>query len=146
MKIRKAVGAVIKKDEKYLLVNKTKNSNVKVSLPEEGIWDFVKGGIKKDEGRREALARELYEELGIRRFKIIEELEEPLYFAFSGTQKNDVYEAQITYFFIIEILEDIENIKLDKRELLTWGLFAKEETIQRLTHDESRKYFILILQ
>ncbi len=67
--IRKAVTAVVydKMHKPYFLILKRiKNW--------EG-WEFVKGGIKEGETEEEAVKREIIEETGLQKFKIIKKLD-----------------------------------------------------------------------
>ncbi len=140
MRMRKAIGAIIKVADKYLLVNKIKNSDVDVKL-QESEWDFVKGGIKEGESAKDALMRELYEELGCDDFKITKQLTTPLFFEFRGRQKNKKYDNQVTYFYLVEYEGDIKKINFNNEELMGIELLNSEEIVQKLTHDETREYF-----
>lgn len=61
MQLRKNVMAVILNNKKILLVKQKKDN----------YWGFPKGGIKKNETEKEALERELFEELNLDDFSIL---------------------------------------------------------------------------
>ncbi|WP_349944465.1 glycosyltransferase [Lacrimispora sp. BS-2] len=142
MKTRKAIGAIILCGNKYLLVNKIKNSNVKDTLPENGIWDFVKGGIEESESLNEALYRELYEELGSNNFKIIRRLASDLYFKFPPhvAEKNGIKD-QITYFFLVEYCGKECELQVDGIEIAKVAFLDEFEVAEKLSHVESKVFF-----
>ena len=91
MKIRKAVGAIIKTGNKFILVHKVKIMNSK-NGPEDipGRWDFPKGGVKSsDMNLNKAILRELKEETGSDQYKIIKEFNEKISFQFPQISKRN---------------------------------------------------------
>ncbi len=75
MKYEKSVGAVVFKENKYLLL--------KYGM---GHWGLVKGNVEKGESKEETIIRELYEETGIKDAEIIEGFNEAIdyYYTFKG--------------------------------------------------------------
>ncbi len=144
LETRFAVGAIIIYNEKYLLINKIRNNDVETNLPDEGIWDFVKGGIKQGETAKEALFRELQEELNTTDFKIIKEFKESLYFKFPNNKKNK-YRDQITYLFLVEFMGNQNLIKIDNNEIGEFRFFTYQEVIDKLTHNETKNIFINLI-
>lgn len=139
-KTRVAVGAIVRYGDKYLLVNKVRNHTIQDKLPKNGIWDFVKGGVKENETLEEAVLRELKEELGSDNFRILERVGKTLYFKFPNTISNSEYMDQITHFFIVEFLGTDSALKVDNYEIVNWGIFEYQEVINRLTHEETKRY------
>ena len=137
--IRTAVGAIIMCEGKYLLVHKISNEDIKAPTYKNGIWDFVKGGIKHGETPQEALRRELVEEINIRKYQIIKEIKEHLLFKFPDSSDSK-YEMQDTTFFLITI-DDRGQIIPDGKEINDYCFCSTEEVINKLTHVETIEFF-----
>ncbi|MFX0093260.1 MAG: NUDIX domain-containing protein [Candidatus Hodarchaeota archaeon] len=139
--IRRAVGALVKKNEKYLLVHKIKVMNVKdgpVDIP--GHWDFPKGGIKdSDISNRDAILRELYEETGSNKFQIIKEFEERICFDFPPNVKD--FDKQETVMFLIDYFGEESELTPQDEEIDTLEFLSKEEILEKLQFNESRDFF-----
>lgn len=98
-KFRKAVGAVIIKDGKFLLIRKLRDGP-HLTKPR---WDFSKGGVdKKDKDLKASLMRELYEETKSRKYKIIKQFKEKITFVWNKwSQKKLGFTGQITTMFLV---------------------------------------------
>ena len=59
MKMIEVVAAIIERDGKILLAQRPAHSD------QAGLWEFAGGKVEPDENQRQALVRELREELGI---------------------------------------------------------------------------------
>lgn len=59
MKMIEVVAAIIERDGKILLAQRPAQSD------QAGLWEFAGGKVEPDESQRQALVRELNEELGI---------------------------------------------------------------------------------
>lgn len=59
MKMVEVVAAIIERDGKILLAQRPAHSD------QAGLWEFAGGKVEPDESQRQALVRELREELGI---------------------------------------------------------------------------------
>lgn len=59
MKMIEVVAAIIERDGKILLAQRPAHSD------QAGLWEFAGGKVEPDESQRQALVRELREELGI---------------------------------------------------------------------------------
>ena len=59
MKMIEVVAAIIERDGKILLAQRPAHSD------QAGLWEFAGGKVEPDESQRQALVRELNEELGI---------------------------------------------------------------------------------
>lgn len=71
--IRQAVGAIVFQHNELLLIHKVKISDIKGEYTlSKGEWDFPKGGVKHtDNDLESAMLRELEEETGSKKFKVI---------------------------------------------------------------------------
>lgn len=67
-----------------------------------GKWDLPKGGIEKNEGKKEAAIREVEEETGVKKLKIIDKLEKT-YHIF---KRNGKFKLKITHWYKMETSSD----------------------------------------
>ncbi|MFX0114148.1 MAG: NUDIX domain-containing protein [Candidatus Hodarchaeota archaeon] len=142
--IRKAVGAIVKHGDEFLLVHKVKIMNSQSSpIGIKGEWDFPKGGVKPtDTDMTKALLRELEEETGSDQYVIIKEFEELLSFKFSASlQKRLGFERQETTMFLVEYMGEMTNLVPQDEEIDQIEFFSREEVIERLFHEETRDFF-----
>jgi 8-oxo-dGTP pyrophosphatase MutT (NUDIX family) len=63
-----------------------------------GKWDLPKGGIEKNEGKKEAAIREVEEETGVKNLKIIDRIDKT-YHIF---KRNGKFRLKITYWYKME--------------------------------------------
>ena len=101
---REAVRGIILKDKKILMVH-SKNKDFK----------FPGGGIKKGEGRIEALKREIEEETGYITKKIGEQIGIITEKSKDKYVHNRVFKM-ISYYYIAEVTDEIGQQKLDAYE------------------------------
>lgn len=143
--IRKAVGAIVIKGGKFLLVHKVKMMDSKDGPTKiNGVWDFSKGGVKPDEtDLSKAVLRELKEETGSARYNILKRFDEKICFDFPlQIQKMLGFEKQETTMFLVEYNGDCSDIAPQDEEIDKVSFFSREETIERLAHDDSRDFLI----
>lgn len=114
------VGGVIKKDNKYLLVQEAQEKC-------RGKWNIPTGHLDPNESVFDGAKREIYEETGC-----------TVDITGISAINNRVSEENIwmSVIFSTEIKE--ENIKFDKDEILDVKWFSYDEIINM--HDELRKY------
>ena len=117
---RKNVGAVFFNGNKYLLVQLS-----------DGFWKMPQGGIHDGETKKQALMRELKEELSTDKFKIIKEF--PFRHQYNwdeGTLRytNYKWRGQKQTFFLVEFTGD--KITIDKEELIDYKWLTKNELIK----------------
>jgi len=142
--IRKAVGVIVEKGGKFLLVHKVKMMDSKKG-PEKiaGEWGFSIGGVKPGEiDLSKALLRELKEETGSDKYKIVREFKEKMCFTFPPLiQKKLGFEKQETTMFLVEYLGDCSDIAPQDEEIDKIEFYTKDEVIAKLHHDNSREFF-----
>jgi len=138
LKVRKAVGAVIEKDGKYLLVHKVLIPKHNIPLDE---WGFSRGGIDEGEGIKEALMRELKEETGSDSYKITEELGSFSFEFPENLKKKSRHEAQTNTIFLVEFTGDESELKPDGVEINELKWFSAEEALKIMAFDEQKEFF-----
>lgn len=122
------VGSLIFKGDKYLLVQRT-------NWP-DNFWKLPQGGVDEKEDGETALMRELKEELGTDKFKIIKKF--PFIHKYDWDKENiDLanfrWRGQKQTFFLVEFTG--EKIKLNKEELKNHCWVTKEELLRKVERD-----------
>ena len=97
------VAAIIKENNRYLIVQRNKNKHLGLK------WEFPGGKVKSNESFKEALIREIKEELNIT-ISVQKKIAEELY----QDHKIDVH----LYYFICSKLND--TIELREHEKMAW--------------------------
>lgn len=122
---RDNVSALVFKDNKYLLLQL-------IDWP-DNFWKLPQGGVHEGEKKKEALIRELSEELGTDKFKIIKQ------FPFSHQydwDKESVklagfhWRGQKQTFFLVEFLGD--KIEIDRSEIKNYCWVTREELLKKI--------------
>ncbi|RPF50409.1 NUDIX domain-containing protein [Aquisalibacillus elongatus] len=142
--IRKAVGAIVFQGNKFLIVHKTKINTNKGKQIIEGEWDFIKGGIEKDDmDLSETLLRELEEETGSKEYKVVKEFDEKICFEFPDEIKPKVgYDKQETTIFLVEFLGDINALNPNDNEISDLKFIEKDKVAEILTHHDTKEFFL----
>lgn len=144
LKIRKAVGAIVKQKNSFLLVHKIKMMNA-LNGPEKikPRWDFPKGGVKKSDLNLErAILRELKEETGSDKYKILKQLDEKIVFEFPKDLKDKLgYHSQEITMFFVEFLGDIDKLKSQDDEIDDIGFFSKDQVNSKISFQDSKDFF-----
>lgn len=128
---RDSVSCVIFKGNKFLLVQL-------IGWPDNW-WKFPQGGIKEGESEKEAVRRELLEELGSENFKIIAKS--------SHTNKYDWsdfalklagyrWRGQIQKFFLVEYLGTNKEIKINKKEVQQYKWAGLNDLFASIDHKD----------
>ena len=97
------VAAIIKENNRYLIVQRNKNKHLGLK------WEFPGGKVKSNESFKEALIREIKEELNIT-ISVQKKIAEELY----NDHKINVH----LYYFICSKLND--TIELREHEKMAW--------------------------
>ena len=124
---KQGVSAIIYDDmgEKYFLILH-RNSNW------EG-WEFPKGGINPGEDAQHAAAREIFEETGLNKFKIVHEFEVKREF------ESDEGMTSLTV-FLVQASMNIP-VHIDKKEHDSFLWAKKDSVLNKLTWDNEKSYF-----
>lgn len=146
MKTRKAIGCIIVCKNKFIIINKISNSDIKTQK-NFSEWDFVKGGIKEGEKNIDAVLRELKEETGSDRYKILYQLPNKLIFDFkkSGIENKNLYDNQETIFYLVEFLGMFQELHGDGKEIGEIKCCTAKEVLDLLSHEETKLYFSTFL-
>jgi len=139
IKLRQAVSAVVFKDNQFLMVSGK-------DWPENA-WCFPQGGIQKNEKHIEAVERELKEELGTDKFKILSKSEiDHMYLFPDKIRKKKRCEGQFQTIWFVKFFGNLEEIKPNKQELNKQSWFNKEEIIPNMMYPEQKEVFSRILE
>lgn len=136
-KVRKAVGAIVFQNDQYLLVHKVMCMDSGKGI--EGIWDFPKGGIdKQDLNSEQALLRELKEETGSEAYRVIQKFEQKLCFNFPRMHK---YDCQETIMYYVEYLGDGSDLVPQDKEISEIRFFDKAGVMENISLPETIEFF-----
>ena len=103
MKVTDVVAAIIKKDNLYLITQRNRNKHMGLK------WEFPGGKVEANEALKEALAREIYEELNID-INVYEKLAEESY--------KDSEINIVLHYFLCTIKDGVIN--LNEHEAMEW--------------------------
>lgn len=127
---RKNVGCVAFKGDKFLLVRKP-------SWPEDH-WKTPQGGIDEGESDEETVKRELLEELGTGKFKIIGKSKHERQYDWSDDAVEKAgyrWKGQNQKFFLAEFTGKDSDIKLDSKEIDKYKWMTKSELLKIIDID-----------
>lgn len=134
MKIRKAVGAIIVNDKRKFLLQKRKDQLGFM------YWDILRGGIERGEKPLDALKRELYEELGIKKIHTVRRLNLSFSFEFPDEMKKIIgFDRQKVEMFFVNLGK--EKVKLNKKEIIDFKFFNKRQFLEVATFETARTVF-----
>jgi putative (di)nucleoside polyphosphate hydrolase len=142
--IRKAIGAIVEHEDSFLLVYKTKINTSTGKEKIDGEWDFVKGGIEKEDlDLKKALFRELKEETGNINYIIIKQYDEQICFDFPIHIKEKIgYDRQETTMFHVQYTGDMDAIQPKDDEISTYQFIRKQKVVSTLTHEDTKAFFL----
>lgn len=141
--IRKAVGAIVFRGNNLLLVGKVKLKDMPggpVDVPLE--WYIPSGGVLENESNIDAIKRELREETGSQKFRIIREFESKLCFTFPpDIQEKSGFEKQETVMFLVEYFGEGNDLVPIDDEISIVEFVTKEVLHERIHFEEIKEYF-----
>lgn len=144
LKIRKAVGAIVKQKDLFLLIHKVKMMN-SLNGPEKikPRWDFPKGGVKSSDLNIElAILRELKEETGSGEYKILKKFDEKIIFDFPEEVKDKLgFDGQEVTMFLIEFYGDKNGLKSQDDEIDDINFFSREDVNNKISFQDSKYFF-----
>jgi bis(5'-nucleosidyl)-tetraphosphatase len=100
---------------------------------ELGHWDFVKGNIERGEEEKETVKREIEEETGIKRVRIVEGFRETIKY-FYRWKGQGIF--KIVIFYVAETRQ--KKVSLSS-EHIGYDWLPYQETLQRLTFSNSKE-------
>ncbi|WP_226657196.1 NUDIX hydrolase [Pseudalkalibacillus hwajinpoensis] len=144
MRTRKAVGAIVTHNKRFLIVHKVAINTRAGTELQNGSWDFVKGGIKDEDKTVEAaIRRELLEETGSVAYLLKKRFHDTISFSFPETiQKKIGYHRQTTSMFHFEYIGDGNDLESNDREIDQIQFVYKPALLNLIAHEESKEFFI----
>lgn len=107
------------------------------------IWQFPQGGIDKGEEVQEALFRELEEEIGTDKAKIVGEYPEWISYDFPDkiAQKMKPYSGQIQRYFLLKLKKSaIINLETKHPEFSSYKFVSVDEVLSHTAHFKKPVY------
>jgi 8-oxo-dGTP pyrophosphatase MutT (NUDIX family) len=135
-KYRKYVAAIVifkaKKDKEPQLLILRRKQNWRG-------WEYVKGGLLPNESLLEALKREIREETGQRKFKIIKKLPIVIKYKWKKEFLKDkkLWKGAIQSVFLVQIFSN--KIKIDKEEHSGYKFVSPKKALKLLTFREPKR-------
>lgn len=100
-----------------IIINKEKKVLMCEHVWIDNAWQLPQGGTEEGESKKEALLRELEEELGTKSFKVLGEMNEPLKYKFPFYLREKYqFDGQIQTFFLLQFTGDDSEIRFDNQE------------------------------
>lgn len=122
---RDNVAALISKDNKYLLIQMIDWT--------DNLWKMPQGGVHEGETKKQALMRELKEELGSEEFRIVKQFPTKHQYDWDWNSVKLAgfkWRGQKQSFFFVEFLGN--KIEIDKNELKDYCWVSKEEMLKKV--------------
>jgi putative (di)nucleoside polyphosphate hydrolase len=131
--LRNNVAAVIFKDDKFLLIQREDWLS--------GYWKFPQGGVEEGENEEEALKRELFEEIGTDKFKIIGKSKTTNSYDwddYSIEKAEFKWRGQFQKFYLVEFLGENKDLKLSNE--IKFYKWAKKNDLKLLIDHDKKNY------
>ena len=139
IRLRQAVSVVVFKGDEFLMVSGK-------DWP-DGAWCFPQGGILKGETHFSAVLRELSEELGTDKFRVLGKSRVEHKYLFPeelvGTKGC---EGQYQTIWFAEFLGEFGEIKPNKEELMNQSWFKEGDVIKSMMYEEQKETFKKVLE
>lgn len=133
---RKNVIAVIKGKDRQVMVFERSDK--------PGNFQFPQGGIDEGETEKEALLRELKEEIGTEKFSIIKIANENTTYDFPAKMDSPItknYRGQSQSWFLVELLEgELPKLELSDGEFISYKWCEPVEIIQSIVYWKKDSY------
>ena len=130
---KSAGGVVLNKKGQVLVVNQKGTS-----------WSLPKGHIENEESPVEAAKREIYEESGINRLKLIKELGKYQRYKISLDGGDDKSEMKTIFMFLFSTHQEILKPQDPENPDAKW--VDKNRVAELLTHKKDKEFFIRIIK
>jgi len=138
IRLRQAVSAVLFRNGKFLMV-------AGADWP-EGAWCFPQGGLDIDEKHFDAVQRELKEELGTDKFRVLMKSKtEHMYLFPQKIQEKKKCEGQYQTIWFAEFLGEFDEISMNAQELSRYSWFDKEDVVKSMMYPEQKEVFEKVL-
>ena len=139
-KYRKYVFAVVflrRKDPQFLILHRIKNWRG---------WELPKGGVMSGEKELDGLRREIREEVGSRKFKILAKTRKRIEYKFPKAYVKDgiVFHGASGYAFVVEFSGN--SVKVDRREHDKYAWVSKEKALKMLMHKNHKDTLLYVCQ
>lgn len=109
-------------------------------------WEYVKGGLLPKESPKAGLKREIREETGQRKFKIIAKLSGKIKYKWPKTYMKDrkKWHGAVQQIYVVEIFS--KKIKLDRKEHSGHRWTDAKTALKLLTYKEPKAAFRYVLR
>ncbi len=140
-KYRKYVAAIIftktKQENLFLLLRRKQNWRG---------WEYVKGGLFPGESLMAGLRREIREETGAKKFKVIKKLPLKIRYKWPKSYLKDEkrWRGAIQQVYVVEVFS--KKIKLDKKEHSGYKWTAGKAAVKMLTYSEPKTILQYVLK
>lgn len=128
---KNVLGVILNQNNEFLVLNRKDDPNH---------WQFPQGGVEKDESEEEAILKEVYEETGLKKVKIIKKLDELHKYYFMPEMIKPKSERMPHYYKTagqnqrIFILKQTENEEPNPQEELQNHKWVKKEELKDHIH------------
>ena len=129
---KSAGGVVLNKKKQVLVVNQKGTS-----------WSLPKGHIENEESPVEAAKREIYEESGINRLKLIKELGKYQRYKISLDGRDDKSKMKTIFMFLFSTDQEVLKPQDPENPDAKW--VNKNRVAELLTHKKDREFFLKII-
>lgn len=139
-KYRKYIFAIVfirKKEPKILILHRIKNWRG---------WELVKGGLKGNENELNCLKREIREETGVKKYKILAKTHYFIKYKFPKgfVKDHHIFHGAKGYMFLVELFS--KKVKVDRSEHDGFKWVNEKEALKLLTHRNHKNALKYVLK